>query len=95
LARQADKLRGSHGELLSQAMTLRADARHAADFFSPSGKKRGEARVAGGTRRIGTGADVQEIRRRAEQFLVTLQKHEEAEIRLVQESINTDIGVGD
>jgi hypothetical protein len=95
LARQADKLRGSHSELLSQAMSLRAEARHAADFFSPSGRKRAETSVARGRRRIGTAADVHEIRQRAEQFLVSLQKHEEAEIRLVQESINTDIGVGD
>jgi hypothetical protein len=88
LARQAEELRGDHEHFLAQLRTLRQDVRRAAEAFQP-GAGPGAAASAGGV------ADFGAIRRQAEQLMTGLEVHREAETKLVLESVNTDIGVGD
>jgi hypothetical protein len=88
LARQAHELRSDHDDFLKQILALRDGVRGAAEAFQPA---------AGPTAKAGAGgvADFGAIRHQAEQLLAALQDNKEAETKLVLESINTDIGVGD
>jgi hypothetical protein len=81
LAHQADELCGEHSDLLSQARTLRKGLQRVADSS--------EEECAGEV------ADFTWIRLGAEELLAGLRQIEEAETDLIQESVNTDIGVGD
>jgi hypothetical protein len=88
LARQANGLRHDHDALLAQVLALRNEAQQAAEAFQPAGSPSATT-GAGGV------ADFGAIRRRAEQFLAGLQEAKAAETKLILESVNTDIGVGD
>jgi hypothetical protein len=86
LARQADALRSDHDDFLMQLLALREQVRRAVEAFQS-----GPASPASASRGVDLGA----IRQQAEQLLAGLQENREAETKLVQESINTDIGAGD
>jgi hypothetical protein len=88
LARQAEELRGQHDDFRAQLRALRQDVRRAAEAFQPG---------AGPAAAVDAGpvADFGAIRRQVEQLVAGLQAHREAETKLVLESVNTDIGVGD
>jgi hypothetical protein len=88
LARQAVVLRGHHDDFLAQLRTLRQEVQRVADAFQPPA---GPAPAAG----VGRVADFGATRRQAEQLVTGLQEHQVAETKLVLDSVNTDIGVGD
>jgi hypothetical protein len=88
LARQANELRHDHDALLAQVLALRNEAQQAGEAFQPEGTPSAKT-GAGGV------ADFGAIRRHAEQFLAGLQETKAAETKLILESVNTDIGVGD
>jgi hypothetical protein len=88
LSRQADEIRQEHGDLLKDIASLRKEVFRAAVAFGPNGDP-SQINPSGGV------LDFGEIRRHAESILNQLSRTSEAETKLVQESVNTDIGVGD
>jgi hypothetical protein len=88
LARQADKLRRDDDHLLTQILGLRQEVRRAAEAFRPAVERTGNG-VACEIPDFGT------MRHEAEQLLAAMQQHKEVEMRLVMDSVNTDIGAGD
>ena len=88
LARQADELVSRNEDIVVQLMELRDQARRAAQAFQPTLWNASAHAVKGI-------ADLSAIRSKAEQLLGSVQKHVAAETRLVQESVLTEIGVGD
>jgi hypothetical protein len=81
LARQADGLRGDQEDLLNQFLALREEVRRTTEHAS--------------NKAVHGYADVVAIREKAGQLLAGLQENKEAQTKLVLESVNTDIGVGD
>jgi uncharacterized membrane protein YccC len=88
LARQADGLRGDHDDILKQILDLRKAVQRAAGAMQASANP-ALRKDAGEVTDFGT------IRQQAEQLLAGLQQNQDAETRLVLESVTTDIGVGD
>jgi hypothetical protein len=88
LARQADELRKDHDCFLKQIIALRQEACHAAEAFQPVAELSAQPLDAGIV-------DFSAMRHQAERLLTALQENKEAEVVLVLESINTDIGAGD
>jgi hypothetical protein len=88
LARQADQLLSGDEDLIAQLIALRDQARRAAQAFQPT------LRSAAASAGQGI-ADLSAIRARGEQLLDSVEKHVAAETKLVQESVLTEIGVGD
>ena len=88
LARQADGLRSEHDHFLAQLSCLKGEVRHAAEAFRPVGND--HANVAAGEI-----PDFGDIRQKVCQLLEALHQNTEAEMCLVLDSINTDIGAGD
>jgi hypothetical protein len=88
LARQANELRSDHDDLLAQVLALREEVQRAAEAFQPA------TNPSSAMNRRGV-ADFGAIRARAQQLLAGLQENTQAETKLVMESVNTDIGVGD
>ena len=86
LARQADDLRTEHSDLLLQLVTLHERVRQAAEAFYPA-----HAADTGS----GRSTDIDVIREQTQQLVASLQENKQAEAKLIMESINTDIGVGD
>lgn len=88
LARQADELRSGHDDYLKQILALREEVRRAAEAFQPA---------AGTSAKTGIGGvpDFGALRQQMEQLLAGLEQNKEAETKLLQESVNTEIGVGD
>jgi hypothetical protein len=87
LARQADDLRSAHDDFLLQLVTLHERVRQAAEAFYL-------AHAAADTG-SGRSTDIDVIREQTQQFVASLQENKQAEAKLIMESINTDIGVGD
>lgn len=87
LARQADELRSEHGDLLAAVHHLREQVQRVVQAFQPAPDVN--------TRNAPGIVDLGALRREAEQLLTRLHEHREAEINLIQESVVTDIGVGD
>jgi len=88
LARQADELCSEHSDLLKQFVALHEEVQRAAEAFKPAADARAQTGTAGVP-------DFSAIRQQAEQLLAGLQQNKDAETKLVLESVNTDIGVGD
>ncbi len=88
LARQAHELVREDEALMAQLTDLRDQARRAAQAFQPT------LRDAIATTYNGI-ADLNGIRSKAEQLLGSVENQVAAETRLVQESVLTEIGVGD
>jgi hypothetical protein len=88
LARQADRLRTDHDAFLKDVLALREEVGRAAGAFRPVAHHSTPQAAAGVVQ-------FSAIREQAEVLLARLRKHEEAETKLVLESINTDIGTCD
>jgi hypothetical protein len=88
LARQADGLRSDHTHLLKQVVALREEVQRAMDAFGP-------ASALSPKTGVGRSMDFGAIREEAKQLLASLQHTKDAEMQLVFESVNTDIGGGD
>jgi hypothetical protein len=89
LARQAEKLRRDDDHLLTQILGLRQEVRRAAEAFRPPLDGSDNTVVAGEIPDFGS------MRHEGEQLLAALRQHKEVEMRLVLDSVNTDIGAGD
>ena len=74
-------------DLLLQLVTLHERVRQAAEAFYP-------AHAAADTG-SGRSTDIDVIREQTQQLVASLQENKQAEAKLIMESINTDIGVGD
>jgi hypothetical protein len=81
-------LRNDHDEFLAQILSLRREVQRAVDVFQPAGEPSGKTGAGGVT-------DFGAIRRQAEQLMTGLRVNKETETKLILESVNTDIGVGD
>jgi len=95
LARQVGALCQEHGELLARATALQREAQSAARAFTFPAPSRAAAyppAELSGPRQV---PDFGLLRRRAEELLHALRRHQEDETDLVLESLTTDIGVGD
>jgi hypothetical protein len=92
-SRQIEKLCQSESELLTQVMLLREEIRCATQSFASAAHAR--ASVSDVPAPASAGADFASIRRSAEQILFALEQNREAESKLIQESFNIDVGVGD
>lgn len=88
LARQADELLLGDQDIITQLIDLRDEARAAAQAFQQTLSNASTNAVKGI-------ADLSAIRSKAEHLLNRVHKHGVAEMRLVQESVLTEIGVGD
>jgi hypothetical protein len=88
LARQANQLRSDHDDFLAQVLALREEVQRAAEAFQPATDPPPTTSARGV-------ADFGVIRQQAQQLLAGLQENTEAETKLVLESVNTDVGVGD
>lgn len=88
LARQADELCGEHEELLKRVLALRDQVHQAGAAFQPAGGPTAKMDAVGIP-------DFGALREQALQLLAALRQHQEEENKLVLESVNTDIGVGD
>jgi len=88
LARKAAELRSDHDEWLGRVLCLREEAARVAQAFQPA--------AVSLPLKSGRGvADFGAIRQQAQHILAGLEGNREAETKLVLESFNTDIGVGD
>jgi len=88
LARQAGALLSGDEDIIAQLSDLRDQARRAAEAFQPILGNASANAVKGI-------ADLSAIRSKAKLLLGRVQEHAAAETRLVQESVLTEIGVGD
>jgi hypothetical protein len=88
LARKADVLRNGLDDFVEQIVSLRKEVQAAADAFQPASDSAGRPSVA-------CVADFGAIRGQAERLLTGLRANKEIETKLILESVNTDIGVGD
>jgi hypothetical protein len=88
LARQADELRSDYDDFLVQVRALREEVQRTVEAFTGAAALSAKT-LAGGV------ADFGAIREHADQLLSDLQQNKDAETKLVLESVNTDIGVGD
>ncbi len=87
LARRAEELQREHGDLLAAVHHLGERLGRAVQAFQPT-----PAESTVDARGI---VDLAAIKHEAEQLLAQLHEHREAEIDLIQETVDTDIGVGD
>jgi hypothetical protein len=90
LVRQSDEVCRNQSDLLDQVIALREEVKQAARTFSSPGDQANASPA-----RKSAIPDFGTIRRRAEQFIAGLQQNKETESKLILESVNTDIGVGD
>jgi hypothetical protein len=88
LVRQVEGLCSDYEHLLQEVPALRTELLHAAGAFKP---------LAGPSRPAGAPAspDLTAIRQQVEEFRARLDQDKHTETKLVLESVNTDIGVGD
>jgi hypothetical protein len=89
-ARQMDKLSLNESDLLTQVMLVREKIRSATRPCSS-----GQAGELRNPPPDGSVTDFENIRLSSEQILAALEQNKETETKLIQETVNTDIGVGD
>lgn len=88
LARQAEGLQRDIADCLERTTSMHQELQRVSRRFAP--RARGQVRGDGETV-----SDFTDIRRRAADLIDALKHIREAEVNLVLDSINTDIGVGD
>jgi hypothetical protein len=88
LVRRVEALHRDFADCLERATSLYTEVKDVTRSFSPREKGKEVAR----TRPI---PDFGELRRRAADLLESLKRDQETEAKLILESMNTDIGVGD
>lgn len=93
--RQVSELRREHTELQEQTRSLHAQLETAARAFQPPHSSMARPEALPEPAPVGTVPDFGQIRRTITQLLTALQHHQQEEARLLLESVNTDIGVGD
>jgi hypothetical protein len=93
--RQVSELRREHTELQEQTRSLQAQLQTAAKAFQPFPSTLTRAEPLPEPAPVGTVPDFGQIRQTIGQLLAALQHHQQEEIKLLLESVNTDIGVGD
>jgi hypothetical protein len=93
LARQAAELRREHTDLLNQAQVLQRQLQTAGAVFTS--KSNSSANPLPEPAHPEAVPDFGAIRKSTEELLAALQHHKDGEARLLLESVNTDIGVGD
>ena len=93
--RQVSELRRQHAELQEQTRSLEAQVHTAAQAFEPPHSSLARAETLPAPAPAGTVPDFGQIRQTITQLLATLQRHQHEETKLLLESVNTDIGVGD
>jgi hypothetical protein len=94
LARQVGDLRREHNELFAQARLLEGQLQTAGEAFH-SADSAVSATALPRASRVAEVPDFGVLRRSAVQLLTSLQHHVDEEAKLILESVNTDIGVGD
>jgi hypothetical protein len=95
LVREVSELRREHTDVLTQAGALQSQLRSASQAFQPYSAPAISSNHLPEPKPAGEVPDFHAIRQQAEQLLTTLQHHQEQEAKLLLESVNTDIGVGD
>jgi hypothetical protein len=94
--RQVSSLRREHVELQEQARSLRMQLHIAAQAFQEPHRRLVKTQeTLPEPAPVGTVADFSSIRQAITQLLAALRQHQEEETKLVLDSMNTDIGVGD
>jgi hypothetical protein len=93
--RQVSELRRQHNELQEQTQSLRAQLHTAARAFQAPHASVTKVEALPEPAHVGTVPDFGSIRQAIGQLLATLQQHQQEETKLLLDSVNTDIGVGD
>jgi hypothetical protein len=88
LARRAEQLRSDYDHFLTRVLSLREEVQKAVEAFQP-------APVPLTRTCVGKVADFGAIKQGTLRLKEELRRHQEAELRLVMDSVNTDIGAGD
>jgi hypothetical protein len=95
VTRKVQGLCRDHAALQGQASALRREAHKTSQAFAPADatlERGGAVRSSPGG---GAVTDFGDFRRRSEQLIAALRRHNDAEAKLVVDAIHTDIGVGD
>jgi hypothetical protein len=95
LARKVDELCREHGDLLEQCLALQEEVRLLVEAFAPAAEASRERDAWPKQTGSGMAPAVGAIREQAEPFLASLRQNNAAETKLLQESVNTDLGGGD
>jgi hypothetical protein len=93
--RQVSELRREHTELQEHTRSLQAQVHTAAQAFQPPHASLTRADTLPEPAPVATVPDFGQIRQTITQFLSALQHHQREETKLLLDSVNTDIGVGD
>ncbi|HLJ95469.1 MAG TPA: hypothetical protein VKU02_19995 [Gemmataceae bacterium] len=93
--RQVSELRRQHTELQEQSRSLRAQLQTAARAFQPPEVGVGKVETLPEPVPLGPVPDFGSLRQAIAQLLLALRQHQQDETKLLLDSINTDIGVGD
>jgi hypothetical protein len=93
--RQVSALRREHTELQEQARGLQAQMHTAAQAFQAPHVALAKADHLPEPAPVGSVPDFGSLRQAVAQLLAALHHHQEEETKLLFESVNTDIGVGD
>jgi len=95
LAREAMEVRQDHDVLLERCIALREEVRRAVEAFTLTPNPLTQGDAATKPTPVGGVPDFGAIRRQAEELLELMLATRQAEAKLVLESVNHDIGVGD
>jgi len=93
--RQVSGLRREHTELQEQTRSLKTQLRGAAQAFQAPHAALGRVEAPPEPVPVSPAPDFGSIRQAAGQLLAALQRHQQDETKLLLDSVNTDIGVGD
>jgi phage shock protein A len=93
--RQVSELRREHSELREQTRSLRTQLHTAAQAFQAPHASLGKVEALPEPAPVGAVPDFGSIRQAVGHLLTALQQHQKEETKLLFESVNTDIGVGD
>jgi hypothetical protein len=95
LVRRVSELRRQHSDFQEQTVALRQEVQRAARAFAPPTETVAQADALPEPAGPGAIPDFGSLRRQGQQLLDSLRRHREEETDLTQESVSTDIGVGD
>jgi hypothetical protein len=93
--RQVSELRREHTELQEQTRSLQTQLRTAAQAFQAPHASLGKVEALPEPVPLAPVPDFGSIRQAIAQLLAALQHHQQEETKLLLDSVNTDIGVGD
>jgi phage-related tail protein len=93
--RQVSELRRQHSELQQQTRSLQADLQTAAQAFQAPHASLSKVEALPEPVPLAPVPDFGSIRQAIAQLSTALHQHQQEETKLLQDSVNTDIGVGD